>query len=114
MRGASTLKSVSRRRSLVGRVLIPGGAASVRERKVPAMMRIANQHNGSAFGVRHFRIELRTGTTGLWLVGSPSRKPGGSSPGRLPLQSVYAWLVNPAGPMDGRGDARPHLLPSAG
>ncbi len=30
------------------------------------------------------------------------------------LQSMYARLVNPAGPMDGRGDARPHLLPAAG
>ena len=40
MRGASTLKSVSRSRSLVGRVLNPGGASMVRERYIPAMIRI--------------------------------------------------------------------------
>jgi len=49
MRLASTLKSVSRRRSLVGRVLNPGGPSSLREPYVPAMMRIAHQHNGPAF-----------------------------------------------------------------
>jgi hypothetical protein len=32
----------------VGRVLNPGGAASLRERCNPAMIRIANQHNGAA------------------------------------------------------------------
>jgi hypothetical protein len=45
MRGARTLKSVSRSRSLVGRVSIPAGASRVRERNVPAMIRIAPQHN---------------------------------------------------------------------
>ncbi len=33
---------------------------------------------------------------------------------RYPLQSRYARLVNPAGPLDGRRDARPRLLPLAG
>ena len=45
MRGASTLKSVSRRRSLVGRVPNPGGALSGRERYDPAMMRIDYENN---------------------------------------------------------------------
>src|SRR5579863_7924098 len=98
MRGASTLKSVSRRRSLVGRVLIPGGAASVRERNVPAMMRIANQHIGTAH--KQWKVEGRR-------LRAESRKLA------LPLQSCYAWLVNSAGPMVGCGDARPHLFPSA-
>src|SRR5271166_318559 len=48
MREASTLKSVSRRRSLVGLVFNPGGASSRREPYVPAMMRIAHQHKGLA------------------------------------------------------------------
>jgi len=48
IRGASTLKSVSRRRSLVGRVPIPGGASSILRRNVPAITRIANQHTGIA------------------------------------------------------------------
>ncbi len=42
IRGASTLNSVSRSRSLVGRVASPGRSPSVRERYVPAMMRIAS------------------------------------------------------------------------
>jgi hypothetical protein len=50
MRGANTLKSVSRSRSLVGRVASPEGAKRERERKDPAIMRITNQHTGSAAG----------------------------------------------------------------
>src|ERR1035438_6130118 len=84
MRGASTLKRVSRRRSLVGRVATPGGASSVRERSDPAMMRIADQHTlehkDSKQGVRPFTINL------------------------------YAWLVNSAGPLDGRRGARSSLF----
>ena len=46
-RGASTLKSVSRSRSLVGRVSRPLGAASGRERNSPAMTRIASCYQGA-------------------------------------------------------------------
>jgi hypothetical protein len=54
IRGARTLKSVSRSRSLLGRVAIPGGACKTRERNVPAMMRIANQHtNRPTTGEQH-------------------------------------------------------------
>src|ERR1700677_2138119 len=42
MRSASTLNSVSRSRSLVGRVAIPAGPSSGRERNLPAMMRIGS------------------------------------------------------------------------
>ncbi len=54
----------------------------------PAMMRIANQHTGSVSIFETVRPD--------------------------PLQSIYARLVNSAGPLDGRGVARPRLFPAAG
>jgi hypothetical protein len=52
MRGASTLKRVSRSRSLVGRVARPGGATSVRGTERSGNDAHRNQHSGSATGPR--------------------------------------------------------------
>src|ERR1700720_4310578 len=48
MRGARMLKRVSRRRSLVGRVAVPRGETSWRERWVPAMTRMSPMVAGGA------------------------------------------------------------------
>src|SRR5579862_3932140 len=89
MRGASTLKSVSRRRSLVGRVASPAGAWSVRDRSEPAITRMnsGRQQPQQAYFTR--------------FAGEP-------------LQLRYARLVNPDGSMDGRGIEGAHLLPAPG
>lgn len=63
----STLKSVSRKRSEVGRVAIPGGAIRVRERNCPAIIRILHQNTGLASS--HYNDPMRGWTLplGQWL-----------------------------------------------
>src|ERR1700761_2123650 len=59
MRGASTLNSVSRNRSLVGRVANPDGACNGRERNVPAMMRTTSRISEQRFELNHYNSPMR-------------------------------------------------------
>lgn len=74
MRGLSTLKSVSRSRSLVGRVSVPRGVRRGRERNWPAMMRmqlriacggVHSRRDASVSRERGFRRGQSLGTT-IW------------------------------------------------
>src|SRR5438105_12321918 len=94
MRGASTLNSVSRRRSLLGRVAAPGGACNVRERYTPPITRISKPASTPSPSTTSPRI-----VEGIHLVSL--------------YNYLYAWLVDPPGPMDGCGVARPYLFPAA-